>query len=104
MLKGLGDIGNIMKLQKELKSLQKKLKKMESEAQSKDGAVIAVVNGEFEVVKLKFTPNATGTPDQIAASCKEAINNAVEENKRVAAEKMKELTGGMNIPGMDGLL
>lgn len=104
MLKGLGDLGNVMKLQRELKSLQKKLKKMESEGKSSDGAVIAVVNGEFEVVDIKFTPEATGTPDQIAKACKEAVNKAVNENKRVAAEKMKELTGGMNIPGMDGLL
>ncbi len=102
MLKGLGDIGNLMKLQKELKTMQKKLKSMQSAGKSSDEMVSATVNGEFEVLNISFDSEKfkNASCADVERACKQAVNNAVSENKRIAAEKMKELTGGMDIPGM----
>jgi DNA-binding YbaB/EbfC family protein len=105
MLKGLGDLGNIMKLQKDLKSMQKQLKKMTASAKSLDEMVSATVNGEFEVQNIVIDENKynSASLSDLEKSCKQAVNNAVKENKRIAAEKMKDLTGGMDIPGMGNL-
>lgn len=105
MLNGLGDLGNLMKLQNNIKSMQKQLKKMTATSTSKDSLVTATVNGEFEIVDMVIDENIlTGkSAKEIQNSCKEAVNNAVKENKRIASEKMKELTGGMNIPGLGNL-
>ncbi|MBN1500708.1 MAG: YbaB/EbfC family nucleoid-associated protein [Spirochaetes bacterium] len=105
MLKGLGDIGNLMKLQKDLKSMQKKLKSMQSSAKSQDEMVTATVNGEFEVLNISIDENKfkNASYSDVEKACKQAVNNAVSENKRIAAEKMKEMTGGMDIPGMGDL-
>ncbi len=106
MLKGLGDLGNIMKLQKEMKGIQKRLKKMETKGTSSDGAVTAVVNGDFRLVSIhldsEFVKNAdTG---QLEQSIVTAVNDAVARNKEFAAEEMQKLTGGLNIPGLDDFL
>jgi DNA-binding YbaB/EbfC family protein len=106
MLKGLGDLGNIMKLQRELKKIQKQLKKSQSDGQSGDGMVKATVNGEFMVQKIEVDEEMIKAADkkQIEKAITTAINDAVHNSKQHAAEEMKKVTGGMNIPGMDGML
>ena len=37
MLKGLGDIGNVMRMQKEMKNIQKAIKKAKINGESSDG-------------------------------------------------------------------
>ena len=106
MLKGLGDIGQIMKLQKELKNVQKKLKKMETEAESSDGSVRATVNGEHMLINLDIDPDILNSPDKekLEKSIISAVNSAVEKNKDFAANEMSKITGGMNIPGLSNFL
>jgi DNA-binding YbaB/EbfC family protein len=106
MLKGLGDIGQIMKLQRDFKSAQKKIKKYETEGESTDGSVKAKVNGEYAVVDLQIDQSliAGGDKRKIEKSIMFAINQAVEKNKDFAAQEMSGLTGGLNIPGLSDFL
>ena len=106
MLKGLGDLGNLMKLQGEMKKLQATLKKVKTSAKSRDAMISVTVNGEFEALEVSIDESVMkgASRAKIEMSIAEAYNNAVGENKRLASEKMRELTGGMNIPGLDGLL
>ncbi|MDR3237447.1 MAG: YbaB/EbfC family nucleoid-associated protein [Spirochaetia bacterium] len=103
MLKGLGDIGNLMKLQKEMKNIQKKLKAARVEDESNDGNVKAGVNGEFGLVDLSIDPEflASGDAKKIEKSVMSAVNNAVEKMKQHSAEEMSSITGGLNIPGLN---
>ena len=106
MLKGLGDVGQMMKLQKEMKSTQKKLKKKEIEGKSKDGYVKAIVNGEFRLLDLKIDPEILENSDQnkLEGSIISAVNTAIDSSKEHAANEMSKLTGGMNIPGLGSML
>ena len=45
MFKDMGNLGQVMKLQKQMKSIQKSLKKKETTGESSDGSVTAKVNG-----------------------------------------------------------
>lgn len=102
MLKGLGDLGNLMKLQKEMKALQKKLKASKTEDESNDGNVKAVVNGEFSLLEISIKPEFIAQNDvkKIEKSVVSAVNNATEKMKAQSAKEMASLTGGMNIPGL----
>lgn len=102
MLKGLGDIGNLMKMQKEMKSLQKKLKATRVEGESNGGKVKAAVNGEFNLLSLSIEPEllSDGDAGKIEKMVISAVNDAVEKMKRHSADEMSRLTGGLNIPGL----
>ena len=103
MLKGLGDIGNIMKLQREFKNVQKKLKKTECEGDALNGAVKALVNGDYKLVDLRIDESLIGEGDakKIEKAVISAVNSAVDRSKEIAAQEMSKLTGGMNIPGLN---
>lgn len=105
MLKGLGDLGNIMKLQKEMKRLQSDLKKTETTATSRDGMITATVNGEFEVQSVKISSDILSRSNAVTIekNIAEAVNEAVKENKQISSEKMKELTGGMDLGALGNM-
>ncbi|MFW6366320.1 MAG: YbaB/EbfC family nucleoid-associated protein [Spirochaetota bacterium] len=105
MLKGLGDLGNIMKLQKEMKNLQKELKKNQTTGSSPDGMVTVTVNGEFEVTSVKIASDLVGGANAVTIerNIADAVNRAVRENKALSAEKMKQLTGGMDLGALGNM-
>jgi DNA-binding YbaB/EbfC family protein len=102
MLKGLGEIGQVMKLQKEFKDIQKRLQKNEVEGESADGLVKVKMNGEYKAVDLQIDEEALRSPDRrkLEKMILAAYNDAVEKTKKYAAGEMARLTGGMNIPGL----
>ncbi len=100
-----GELGNLMKLQGEIKKLQKQIKKMESTGTNDDGMVSITINGELECVGVKVDEDKLKTADKrsLEKAIQHALNRAASANKEAAAAKMKEITGGLKIPGMDGL-
>lgn len=106
MLKGLGDVGQMIKLQRELKNIQKRLKKSEASGESHDGAVRATVNGEYRIVDFSIGEEFMSTADRktLEKAVASAVNNAVDRIKVHMAEEMQKLTGGMNIPGLGDML
>jgi DNA-binding YbaB/EbfC family protein len=106
MLKGLGDIGQLMKMQKEFKDVQKRIQKANLEGDSGNGEVMSVVNGDFKLVQLTIDEKFFETADRRAVEKMviASISDAVIKVKNYSAEEMKKLTGGMDIPGLGGLM
>ncbi|MCP4726347.1 MAG: YbaB/EbfC family nucleoid-associated protein [bacterium] len=106
MLKDLGNMGQIMKLQKKMKGIQKSLKKMETDGESSDGSVKATVNGEFMLTDISIDESLiqSGDTKKLQKMVLSAVNTAVSNSKDLAAKEMSSLTGGMNIPGLDDLM
>jgi len=106
MLKGLGDMGQILKLQKEFKNVQKRLQKNETAGESTDGTVRATVNGEYRLVDIQIDQAVLASADKRAIEKKIifAVNDAVDKTKEYAAQEMRKLTGGLNIPGLSNFL
>ena len=106
MLKGLGDLGNIMKLQREFKNIQKKLKKTEATGETADGLVKVTVNGEYRFTDVSIDPGLAsgGDAKKIEKAVVFAANLAVEKIKEESALEMTRLTGGMNVPGLTDFL
>lgn len=104
MLKGLGDIGHLMKMQKEMKSIQKNIKKARIEGMCADESVKAVVNGEFSLLEISISPELVKAGDhkKIEKNVYYAVNDAVDKARNYAAEEMKKIAGGMDLGGLFG--
>ena len=90
--------------QKTMKELQKKLQTMRIESEVGAGSVIAVVNGEAELIDLKIDSSILKN-DEISILPKlilKAVQDAQKKAKNEAADSMKGMAGGMgSMPGFD---
>ena len=107
-----GDIGKLMKLAGQMKrrmpELQEKLANTEFSAEVGDGAVQATVNGKLAIRAIKIAPSllAGGDVDvgMVEDMIKAAVAAAQEKAAAEAAAAMKELTAGLPMDGLEGLM
>jgi len=94
----LGDMAGMMKkameMQKQMKKIKDELSKARYEAEVNGNKVI--VNGEMEILEMHAGENLS------IKDVKEATNKALKKAKEDAANKLGDVTGGMNIPGLTG--
>jgi DNA-binding YbaB/EbfC family protein len=91
-----------MELRSKLEKVKKELSKMTAEAEAGKGAVKVVASGDQKIVSVKIAPEAVNPAKagDLEKMVLKATNDALENAKKLAAEEMKKLTGGMNIPGL----
>jgi DNA-binding YbaB/EbfC family protein len=105
-----GDIGKLMqlvgKVKTELPRMREKLAATVFSAAAGGGAVEAAVNGKMELVDVKISPEllAEGDVEMLQDLVKAAVSAAQKQAADAAARELKELTGGMEIPGLEGLI
>jgi len=109
MMKGLGNLGNLVKqakkLQEELEKKQAEIAEMKVEASSGGGMVTATVNGRGELLNVAIEKEVVDPDDVemlvdlVIAAVQEAQKNAREQ----AQERLGPLTQGMALPGMPEL-
>lgn len=110
MFGGLGNIAGMIKQAKEmqsrLKDIQEEIAQSRYEADSGAGAVSATVNGRMELIGLKISPETvkSGDVELLEDLVKSAVCAAQRKATDGAKAKMGELTGGMNLPGLEGLM
>lgn len=97
---------NIMKqvqsAQKRAETAQKELAALEITGESAGGAVKVVCDGQGKFKSIKISPEAKSESiemleDMITA----AINQANEKASKEMQAKMKQITGGISIPGLN---
>lgn len=95
-----------MKMLNELRKAQKELKKQQIVAvaggEDDDPAVEVSINGELKVTDISINPDYVDLEDieELESWLEAAIRDGMAKAQEVAAEKMKPLMGGMNLPGM----
>ena len=107
-----GDIGKIMKIAGEMKKkmpeLKEKLAATNYTAQAGGGMVSATVNGKLQLTDLKLSAellkDGSLELEMLEDIIKAAISAAQTEAAEAAQAAMKEITGGMDLPGLDALL
>jgi DNA-binding YbaB/EbfC family protein len=97
-----GKIKDVYELQKKARAIQKELKDVEVEASSNDGWVTVVFNGEQHLTEINISEDALapGNKRLLEKDLKNTISQAISRAQAVAAEKMKDIAGGMGIPGL----
>ncbi len=107
-----GDFGKMMKVAADMKrrmpEMQAKLEQSQYTGEAGGGAVKAVVNGKLRFLDLKIDKAllAEGEIDteMLEDLIKAAVSSAQGQAAAAAAAAMQEITGGMNIPGIEGFL
>lgn len=90
---------------KELYELQKQAKKIKDELanihiESTEGGVKITINGEQVVISCDVEINQyTSNKEQLGKDIVIAMNKAVKKSQGIAAEKMKDIMGGMGLGG-----
>ena len=106
MSTGKGGLGSIVKqaqrMQQQIGRVQDQMADREIEATSGGGAVLAVVNGRQELVKLKINPEVVDPEDvqMLEELVQTAINIAMKNAVDMLQSEVNKITGGMNIPGL----
>ncbi|MBW4488690.1 MAG: YbaB/EbfC family nucleoid-associated protein [Trichocoleus desertorum ATA4-8-CV12] len=88
-------------VQEGAKQLQEDLEKMEIEGQAGGGMVKVVLSGNQEPRRVEIAADVLGegaevVSDLVTAAMKDAYNKSTATMR----EKMEELTGGLNLPGL----
>jgi len=89
---------DLYKLQKEAKKIKKELKNTHIEAEYE--GVTIIINGEQEVMSIKFSDEILENPKKLEKALIQAFNKAVKKSQQVGAEMMKSVMGGLNLPGL----
>ena len=106
MAKG-GGMGNMMKqvqqMQAKMEAMQAELEEMEIEASSGGGMVTVVCNGKQDVLSITLDPEVVDKEDieMLQDLIVAAIKQAKEKAESIQSENMSQITGGMNLPGMN---
>lgn len=101
----LGDMGGMIKKAMEMKKELEKIKEELSNVEVKGvfgSSVEAVVTGAMKLKTIKIAPESikNSSVEQIEDMVTIAVNNAIDEAKKVAQAKMSVVTGGLDIPGL----
>ena len=105
-MKGMPNMGNLLKkaqeLQEKMAKLQEELGEKTVEASSGGGMVSVVANGKQEIVSIKIDPEVVDANDveMLEDLVLAAINDALYQAKQMMSEEMSQLTGGVKIPGI----
>ncbi len=113
MFKNIGNLTQIAGLLKNLGQMKSKVAEAKQKLAGKTvvgsipgDSVRIEMNGLGEVTLVAVDP-AMLTPDfqaQLQASLQEATNKAIKLAKQLHVESIRELTGGVELPGMEGIL
>jgi nucleoid-associated protein EbfC len=94
------------KLQGDVQRVQEEIAQMQCDGAAGGGLVTAVVNGQFDVVRVKIDksvvdPNDVGMLEDLVTA---AINAAAAKMRETSKQKMSSVMGGLGgLPGMPGL-
>lgn len=91
------------KLQGDFKRIQKEIANEKVTGSSGGGMVEVTMNGKLEIVDIKIDRKLLAEKDveMLEDLILAAVNNTITKAQQLAKEKMGELAGGLNIPGME---
>jgi DNA-binding YbaB/EbfC family protein len=101
-----GGLGGIVKqaqrMQQQISRIQDGLASTDVEASAGGGAVVAVVNGRQELVKLQLAKEAVDPEeiDTLEELILAAVNLAMKNSQDMIQSEVNKVTGGLNIPGL----
>lgn len=98
----LGNIKQAMEFKSKLEQAQKELSNNIVEADAGRGAVRVTMDGQQNIKSVKISPEIInqGKPEILEEMVLKAVREALAKSQKAAAKRLKELTGGLKIPGL----
>jgi DNA-binding YbaB/EbfC family protein len=89
-------------MKEQLARLQEELGGRTVEASAGGGMVTVVANGRQEVVSVRIEKEVVdpGDVELLQDLVAGAVNEALSRSRRMVADEMAKITGGMNLPGL----
>jgi len=89
-------------MQQRMAALQEELANTEVEGTAGGGMVKAVCTGTGDLVRVEISPEVVDPEDveMLEDLVLAALNEAMEQSRTAAAERLGGLTGGLKIPGL----
>ena len=106
---GAGNMQSMLKqaqkMQEDMANMQAELEAREYEVAAGGGVLTVKINGKKEILSVKLAevivdPDDIETLEDLIVA---GMNEAIEKVEADAAAEMSKITGGMSIPGMNGL-
>ncbi|MDR3686812.1 MAG: YbaB/EbfC family nucleoid-associated protein [Coriobacteriia bacterium] len=90
------------KMQTKMAAMQEELKNEQLEASAGGGMVKVKITGDVQIVSITIDPAAVDPEDveMLQDMVTAAVNEAIRSAQELAAARMNDITGGMNIPGL----
>lgn len=87
-------------MKRKMDKVQNSLKKKEIEVV--EGSVTVVITGDQKIKEIKLDPTIQELENirELETSVKNAINKAIQASQDMVQDSMKDITGGLNIPGL----
>ena len=110
MFKGLGNIASMLKQAQsmggKMSELAERMKAERVTGSAAGGMLQVVCTGSGEVVSVTIEPSLVEKQEgeMIQDLLPAAINDALGKARALNAQAMQEITGGMNIPGLDEMM
>ena len=110
MFKELAGLGSLMKQAQEItgrmQGLNEQMRKLRATGSAGGGMVEIEVNGLTEVLGCRIDEGliAQGDRELLEDLIVTAVNQAAAKGKELHAEAMREVTGSLNVPGLDDAL
>jgi DNA-binding YbaB/EbfC family protein len=97
-----GLASQLQAMQQQMLEAQEALGEKTVEVSAGGGTVKVVMNGHQKLQSITINPEVVDPDDveMLQDLIMAAINEAVEASQNLAAEKMGDITGGLNIPGL----
>ena len=95
----LGLLKSFQEIQGAIAQIQDELKKETAQISSGGGLVKVIVNGNQEIVKVEIAPELINMKDKslLEDLILSVVNEARKKAQEIAQEKVKEVTGGVDI-------
>ncbi len=89
-------------LQERLSRVEEEAAKRTAEGSAGGGMVVAVATGKGEIVRVTIEPEVIRVEDRelLQDLVVAAVNQALEAGRRLMAERISEVAGGLNLPGL----
>jgi DNA-binding YbaB/EbfC family protein len=99
-----GDMGKMMKQVSEMKAkmaaVENELTKLIVKGDSKDGSVEVEITGKMKLRTVSLKDNLPADKKAREKAIFEAVESALTQVSNTAQQKLKDVTGGMKIPGL----
>lgn len=99
-------IKQAQKMQEDMEALQTDLDQREYEVKAGGGVVTVKINGKLEVLSIALEPEVVDPEDieTLSDLLVAGVNEAIKKVTSINNEEMGKVTGGLNVPGLNGLL
>ena len=86
------------KMQEDMKVAQEEIKSISCQGESGSGAIQVTLSGEYLVTKIKIDESLLTDKDMLEDLIMIALNDASSQIREISKAKLKNVTGGIDLP------